>query len=98
MARIFTWPGDLSEVIKMEKGIEVIARYHYKHGYFVEVTHEKSVLAGRDYWLCKGNSHKKMFMFSSAFKNEQTEKDMILDNIKENVQRYEQTVSEVLPA
>ena len=38
---------------KMEKGIEVIARYHYKKDYFVEVTHEKSALAGRDYWLCK---------------------------------------------
>ena len=49
----------------MEKGIEVIARYHYQQGYFVEVTTERSVLAGRDYWLCKKNSPRKVFMFSS---------------------------------
>ena len=45
----------------MEKGIEVIARYHYQQGYFVEVTTERSVLAGRDYWLCKKNSPRKVF-------------------------------------
>ena len=44
----------------MEKGIEVIARYHYQQGYFVEVTTERSVLAGRDYWLCKKNSPRKV--------------------------------------
>ena len=43
----------------MEKGIEVIARYHYQQGYFVEVTTERSVLAGRDYWLCKKTVHEK---------------------------------------
>ena len=37
----------------MEKGIEIVARYHCPKEYFVEVTTEKSVLAGRDYWLCK---------------------------------------------
>lgn len=82
----------------MEKGIEVIARYHYKHGYFVEVTQEKSAIAGRDYWLCKRNSSKKMFMFSSSFKNERTEEDMIIKNIKSNVHRYEETAPKALLA
>ena len=31
----------------MEKGIEIVARYHCPKEYFVEVTTEKSVLAGR---------------------------------------------------
>ena len=47
----------------MEKGIEIVARYHCPKEYFVEVTTEKSVLAGRDYWLCKKNSPRKVFMF-----------------------------------
>ena len=38
----------------MEKGIEIIARYHYQQGYFVEVTTEKSVLPG-------ANSEKSIF-------------------------------------
>lgn len=82
----------------MEKGIEVIARYNYKHGYFVEVTHEKSALPGRDYWLCRRNSSKKMFMFSSAFKNDLIEESMIFENIKDNVHRYEQSSREALLA
>ena len=53
----------------MEKGIEIVARYHCPKEYFVEVTTEKSVLAGRDYWLCKKNSPRKVFMFSGKFKN-----------------------------
>lgn len=64
----------------MEKGIEVIARYHYQQGYFVEVTTERSVLAGRDYWLCKKNSPRKVFMFSSKFKNEDQEVHQIIDH------------------
>ena len=50
----------------MEKGIEVIARYHYQQGYFVEVTTERSVLAGRDYWLCKKNSPTKSVQCSAV--------------------------------
>ena len=57
----------------MEKGIEIVARYHCPKEYFVEVTTEKSVLAGRDYWLCKKNSPRKVFMFSGKFKNEDQE-------------------------
>lgn len=75
----------------MEKGIEVVARYHYQQGYFVEVTTEKSVLAGRDYWLCKKNSPRKVFMFSSKFKNEDQEVHQIIDQIKNNVEKYEHT-------
>lgn len=75
----------------MEKGIEVIARYHYQQGYFVEVTTERSVLAGRDYWLCKKNSPRKVFMFSSKFKNEDQEVHQIIDQIKNNVEKYEHT-------
>ena len=73
----------------MEKGIEVVARYHYQQGYFVEVTTEKSVLAGRDYWLCKKNNPRKLLMFSSKFKNEEQEVHQIIDQIKNNVEKYE---------
>ena len=75
----------------MEKGIEVVARYHYQQGYFVEVTTEKSVLAGSDYWLWKKNSPRKVFMFSSKFKNEDQEVHQIIDQIKNNVEKYEHT-------
>lgn len=83
---------------KMEKGIEVIARYHYKKDYFVEVTHEKSALAGRDYWLCKRGSSKKMFMFSSLFKNEKAEEHLIVKHIQDNIRKYEKSVPETLYA
>ena len=43
----------------MEKGIEIVARYHCPKEYFVEVTTEKSVLAGRDYWFVKKTVHEK---------------------------------------
>lgn len=79
----------------MEKNIVVIARYHYKHGYFVEVSHEDSVIAGRDYWLCKKNSLKKMYMFSSTFTDERTEEHMILTNISENIQKYENSTATI---
>ena len=69
----------------MEKGIEIIARYHYQQGYFVEVTTEKSVLAGRDYWLCKKNSPRKVFMFSSKFNYDNYKKYPI------KVEKYEHT-------
>ena len=74
----------------MEKGIEVVARYHYKQGYFVEVTSEKSAIAGRDYWLCKKNSSRKLFMFSSKFKNDHQEEDLIINRIQNNVEKFEQ--------
>ena len=78
----------------MEKEIEVIIRYHCRDGYFVEVTHEKSALAGRDYWLCKRGSVKKMFMFSSSYKNNATEERLILRHIDDNIKKYEQSVPE----
>ena len=74
----------------MEKGIEVVARYHCPKEYFVEVTTEKSVLAGRDYWLCKKNSPRKVFMFSGKFKNEDQEVHQIIDQLKNSVKIYEQ--------
>ena len=67
----------------MEKGIEIVARYHCPKEYFVEVTTEKSVLAGRDYWLCKKNSPRK-------FKNEDQEVHQIIDQLKSSVKKYEQ--------
>ena len=73
----------------MEKRIAVIARYHYKHGYFVEVSHEDSVIANRDYWLCRKNSAKKLYMFSSPFRDERTEEHLILNKLSESIQAYE---------
>ncbi len=73
----------------MEKQIKVIARYHYEHGYFVEVTHEDSVIAGRDYWLCKRGSMRKMYMFSSPFKGAEKEEHQILTKISTAIQKYE---------
>ena len=72
----------------MEKGIEIVARYHCPKEYFVEVTTEKSVLAGRDYWLCKKNSPRKVFMFSGKFKNEDQEVHQIIDQLKSSVKKY----------
>lgn len=74
----------------MEKAIEIIARYHCKQGYFVEVTHEKSVLANRDYWLCKKNSPKKVFMFSSPFESEKREELLIKSRIQAEIEKFEQ--------
>ena len=84
----------------MEKGIEIVARYHCPKEYFVEVTTEKSVLAGRDYWLCKKNiglrvfddenGPRKVFMFSGKFKNEDQEVHQIIDQLKSSVKKYEQ--------
>ena len=51
---------------------------------------EKSVLAGRDYWLCKKNSPRKVFMFSGKFKNEDQEVHQIIDQLKSSVKKYEQ--------
>lgn len=74
----------------MEKEIKVVARYHYKHGYFVEVSQENSVIAGRDYWLCRQNHGKKMYMFSSPFRNEKHEENLIVDHILDCVKKYEE--------
>lgn len=73
----------------MEKGIEVVARYHYKKDYFVEVTAERSILTGRDYWLCKRNSPKKMYLFSSKFKNDHQEEHLIASHIRQNMDDME---------
>lgn len=82
----------------MEKAIEIIARYHYKQEYFVEVTHEKSVLANRDYWLCKKNSPKKVFMFSSPFENEKREELLIKSRIQAEIEKFEQRKAQNLTA
>lgn len=73
----------------MEKRITVIARYHYQHGYFVEVSHEDSVIASRDYWLCRKNSARKLYMFSSPYRNDEEEEHMILNKLSENIQKFE---------
>ena len=73
----------------MERRITVIARYHYQHGYFVEVSHEDSVIANRDYWLCRNDSPRKLYMFSSPYQNDQTEEHMILNRLSENIQKFE---------
>ena len=73
----------------MEKRITVIARYHYQHGYFVEVSHEDSVIANRDYWLCRKNSARKLYMFSSPYQNDEAEEHMILNKLSESIQRFE---------
>ena len=77
-------------VDEMEKSIRVVAHYYYKAGYFVEVSQENSVIAGRDYWLCKKNSNRKLFMFSSPFRNDETEEKQIISHIKDSVQKYEE--------
>ncbi|MCD7982105.1 MAG: hypothetical protein LUF32_07335 [Clostridiales bacterium] len=77
----------------MEKQIRVIARYHYSEGYFVEVSREDSVIASRDYWLCRKNSARKMYMFSSPYKNSRTEEHMLLTKISDAIQQYEHPVS-----
>ena len=76
----------------MEQSIRVVARYHYKAGYFVEVSQENSVIAGRDYWLWKKNSKRKLFMFSSPFCSEENEEKQIISHIKDSVQKYEEPV------
>lgn len=76
----------------MEKNIRLVARYQYKDGYFVEVSQENSAIAGRDYWLCNWKHSKKMFMFSSSFKNDRYEERMILEHIRESVRKYEEPV------
>lgn len=74
----------------MEKGIEIVARYHCPKEYFVEVTTEKSVLAGRDYWLCKKNSPRKMYLCSAENSKEDQEVHQIIDQLKSSVKKYEQ--------
>lgn len=73
----------------MEKRITVVARYYYQHDYFVEVSHEDSVIASRDYWLCRKNSARKLYMFSSPYQNDQTEEHLILSRLSENIQKFE---------
>ena len=44
----------------MEKGIKVVARYYYQHGYFVEASQENSAtVRDRDYWLCRKKQREK---------------------------------------
>ena len=74
----------------MEKGITVVARYYYQHGYFVEASQENSAtVRDRDYWLCRKNSAKKLYMFSSPYRNDQEEEHLILNRISENIQKFE---------
>ncbi len=73
----------------MEKQIRVITRYHYEHDYFVEVSREDSVIAKRDYWLCRKGSARKLYMFSSPFKGRETEEHLILTKISAAIQEYE---------
>ncbi len=73
----------------MERQIKVVARYHYEHDYYVEVSNEDSVIAKRDYWLCRRGSAAKLYMFSSAYKNAATEEHMILTEISAAIQTYE---------
>ncbi len=75
----------------MEKQIKVIARYHYEHDYYVEVESEDSVIASRDYWLCKRGSARKLFMFSSPYTDEKTEERKILSRIREAVETFAAT-------
>lgn len=82
----------------MEKGIEVVARYQYRNGYFVEVSQERSAITDTDYWLCKQGSMKKMFMFSTGNRGREKEEELILKNIREQVRRYEQSSAGILPA
>ena len=74
----------------MEKNIKVIVRYRCQQDYFVEVSHEDSATAsGRDYWLCRQSSPQKLYMFTSRYKNETLEKNLILANLPESIDKYE---------
>ncbi len=73
----------------MEKQIKVVARYLCEHDYYVEVSNEDSVIASRDYWLCKNGSPKKLYMFSSPYTNAETEEHMIRTEISDAIQAYE---------
>ncbi len=79
----------------MERQIKVVARYHYGHGYYVEVESEDSVIAGRDYWLCKRDSAKKLFMFSTPCSSAVSEEQKILDAIPEAIRTFESTDSSI---
>ncbi len=76
----------------MEKDIKLVARYRYQDGYFIEVSQENSAIAGRDYWLCSRKQPKKLFMFSSPYKNQRNEEKLILQHIRESVRKYEEPV------
>ncbi len=73
----------------MERQIKVVARYHCEHNYYVEVSSEDSVIANRDYWLCRRGSSKKLFMFSSPCMDVQTEERKILDGISDAIRAFE---------
>lgn len=74
----------------MEKLVELIGRYHYRDGYFVEVSRENPFSVTRDYWLCKRGSVSKLYMFSSDYKGDAAEERLVLRYIEENIQKYEQ--------
>ncbi len=75
----------------MERQIKVVARYHYEHDYYVEVSNEDSVIANRDYWLCKRGSAKKLFMFSIPCTDSETEERRILAGISDAIRTFEST-------
>ncbi len=79
----------------MERQIKVVARYRYERDYYVEVSNEDSVIANRDYWLCRQGSAKKLFMFSSPRTDTKTEERMILDEIPEAIEAFESVDSTV---
>ncbi len=73
----------------MEKQIRVVARYRLDQGYYVEVSNEDSVIANRDYWLCRQDSPKKLYMFSGPRTDEVTEEHRILAEISAAIKAFE---------
>ncbi len=73
----------------MERQIKVVARYHYERDYYVEVSNEDSVIANRDYWLCRQGSSKKLYMFSFPCTDAATEERMILAKISDTIEAFE---------
>lgn len=73
----------------MEKNTEVVARYHYTEGYYVEVISQIPYIGGRDYWLCNRGSENKLFMFSNECKSTKSEERMIARKIAEAIKSYE---------
>ncbi|MCD8109320.1 MAG: hypothetical protein LUE14_04370 [Clostridiales bacterium] len=71
------------------ENIETVAKYHYKHGYYVEVDSLEEYGTDRDYWLCKRGEKKKLFMFSAAFKDMEVEERRILAEIEDSIREYE---------
>ena len=88
-----TYEGDIVLTITDDIPIHAVCDAVFRSALYVEdgkIVPEKSVLAGRDYWLCKKNSPRKVFMFSGKFKNEDQEVHQIIDQLKSSVKKYEQ--------